>query len=160
MISAIFVESSKIELSYWMNWFKFFYEMLNFFEWIHIDIQFYHLKRGCCSKLLSSILNQIIRKIFKLFNIAEETQDDKKNGYNPWPGFHYTGELRPYPVVMLFKQNNNSKLIKTCDTYFFGNSEKKTLKEILSHWLLCFRACYNHAKSLLSFFFSFKSLWY
>ncbi|XP_076443023.1 methionine aminopeptidase 1-like [Babylonia areolata] len=30
---------------------------------------------------------------------AKETQEESKNGYNPWPGFRYTGSLRAFPVT-------------------------------------------------------------
>jgi len=39
-----------------------------------------------------------------LFDITEESVQ-QKNGpaesYNPWPGYVFTGKLRPYPVVSL-----------------------------------------------------------
>ncbi|KAK7506162.1 hypothetical protein BaRGS_00002274 [Batillaria attramentaria] len=30
---------------------------------------------------------------------AKENQEESKNGYNPWPGFRYTGTLRAFPVT-------------------------------------------------------------
>ena len=34
-------------------------------------------------------------------NSEKSTQESNSiEQYNPWPGFHYTGKLRPYPLVI------------------------------------------------------------
>jgi len=38
------------------------------------------------------------------FYIKENSSSTNESGenYNPWPGYHFTGKLRPYPQVRRF----------------------------------------------------------
>jgi hypothetical protein len=49
------------------------------------------------------------------FHITETTSSTNESGenYNPWPGYHFTGKLRPYPQVkkILLKKKSIRKMI-------------------------------------------------
>jgi len=42
---------------------------------------------------------------YSTLNISEaqlQNNNDKSSVYNPWPGYSFTGKLRPFPVVSRF----------------------------------------------------------
>ena len=43
----------------------------------------------------------VIHIVLQTYLFAEEQAQVTTNNeiYNPWPGYNFTGELRPYPVV-------------------------------------------------------------
>ena len=56
---------------------------------------FIHKLCMCLSLCVSACVSIVV------YVIAEGTEDetDGKNGFNPWPGFRFTGLLRTFPVV-------------------------------------------------------------
>jgi hypothetical protein len=44
------------------------------------------------------LLNSNSEIIFDILENSSSTNESGEN-YNPWPGYHFTGKLRPYPLV-------------------------------------------------------------
>jgi hypothetical protein len=60
------------------------------------NIKNYMYKRVCS---FSSTFES--KNYFSLIENSSSTNESGQN-YNPWPGYHFTGKLRPYPLVRRF----------------------------------------------------------